>query len=178
AGVDGPGHRRRVGAGQRPGAGAGLLERAEALVLRARPDLRDVEARICRSTERQRVGRAERGHVAGDDRAGAQFERIGAAGERNGVGLRAGAVIGEAAADRAAVDDREARADDAGTARARSAGSAGSKAEGSSARAAIASRHRAGVDERGTGCRELRADPAVAAVAAVVVETGATGATL
>src|SRR5262249_9557435 len=93
--------------GQGPGAAAGLLEIAEAAVLRARPDLRDVEARIRAAAERQRPGAAA-GHddIAVDDRARAQLQPIDAAGERDGVGLRRRrSQPVDAARDRAAVDD-------------------------------------------------------------------------
>ena len=61
---------RAGGAGQRPGAGAGLLVDAEALILRGGADVRNVEARVGAAAENERVGRAERGHVAVDGRAG------------------------------------------------------------------------------------------------------------
>ena len=128
AGIDRPRQRGGVRPGQRPSAGAGFLEHAEALILRARPDLRDVEARAAAAAERQGVGRAERHDVAGDGRAGTQFERVGAAGERDGVGARH-PVAGEAAGDAAAVEDGEPRADDARAARARAAVGGGAGAD-------------------------------------------------
>src|SRR5207247_10220429 len=115
--VDRPRHNVRVGAGQRPDAGAGFLEHAEVAVLRGGTDLRHVEARVGRPAQAERVARAERDDVAGDRGARSQLEDVRAAGEGDRTGARH-PVAGEAAGDGAAVDDREARADDAGAARA------------------------------------------------------------
>jgi hypothetical protein len=96
--------------------------------------------------------------VAGERPARAlQSERIGPSGEGDGVGLRAAA---RAAGDGAAIDDGQARADNAGAARA-----AGST-DAATGAAAIASGDGVGIGEAGARGGDLHAEPAVAAIAA------------
>ena len=63
-----------------------------------------VKRRIRGAAEPQRIGAAERHHVAGDGRSRLQLQRIGAAGESDGK-----AAAG-AAGDRPAIDDSDVRA--------------------------------------------------------------------
>jgi len=145
---DRPIRRRRCRAGQDPSAIAGLRVVTEALVLRRRADLSEVEARAA-AAESKRVGRAEGDHVASDARTRLKLPHIGAAGELNGIRPR-DAVTGETADDRAAVDDgriEAGNADAAGTpgntGRARKtdrSGSPGRKSAAAASRAACADR--------------------------------------
>src|SRR5262249_41350103 len=152
AGVDRPRRHRGRGAGQRPGAAAGLLEQAEALVLRGGADLRDVERAVGGTAERQRVGGTERNHIAAEAPARLQLAPIVAAGGGDGF---AGRGSGDAARDAAAVEDREARAADAHAAQARGAGAAAG-ATGNVA---------AVVDDRDARAADARAADAEAAAA-------------
>jgi hypothetical protein len=81
AGIDGPRQHSGVGAGQSPGAAAGLLESTEALILRCRSDLRDVKASVVRAAETEGAVAGLINHIAGDVRAGLQLEHVGTTGE-------------------------------------------------------------------------------------------------
>src|SRR5215470_10858084 len=71
--VDRPGRGGGGGVGERPRAGAGLLEAAETLVLRAAADLADVEARIGAAAKLQLRGAPRRHDIAGDARVRLQL---------------------------------------------------------------------------------------------------------
>ena len=146
-----------VRAGQRPGAAAGFRENAEAAILGCRAYRGRVKSRIRGAAEPQRVGAAERHHIAGDGRARPQFQRIGAAGE--GDGKAAGA-----AGDRPAIDDSDVRARDSGAADTTKAiGTIDEPRSAKSARAGRTAGDRAGVCQ-GPAIDHQHARTAVAAI--------------
>ncbi len=95
AGVDGPARGLSGCAAQRPGRAAGLVEGAEALILRGGAELRHIEA--CRAAAAELEGIAAGAeHIARNHRTGCQRQRVAPAGEPDR----------RATADAAGIEDR------------------------------------------------------------------------